>query len=116
MTPKEIELRAALHAAHDHLHAGRINEAHEALHCGINSKPSGTGNIDASQAARLGMLIDSFNHRCQELDICAAIVAFLPSATVPGATSIQMGGEIQACKHLERMLNLPPSNYTEREL
>lgn len=104
-------LRAALHSAHDHLHAGRVEEAHQSLHCGINDEVPETGNITLDATIRLSHLIEGFNHLCKESGLKACMVAFVDSATKPGCVSLQVGGEISACRMLERMLNAPPSNY-----
>ncbi len=96
-------LRAAIHTAHDHLHGGRVSEAHEALHCGINEREVAPANITSDDAARVQAFIQRFNQFCADEGVPAAVIVLLPSKTVAGAVSIQIGGHVptmQAVRHL----------------
>ena len=109
---ENASLRAAIHAAHDHLHHGRIDAAHEALHCGGEHGESEVlpgQNINVATAAKINGFIGGFNANCQKLGLSAAIVAFLPSATKPGYTSIQFGGSVEVIQWLREQLGQGPT-------
>lgn len=99
-------LRAAIAAAHDHLHHERYNEAHEALHCASAEEAERAvqqTNLTVEDSARVTHFVEDFNRLCARHRLPAATVVLVDSATVPGATSIQMGGcveTIQAVRHL----------------
>lgn len=65
----------------------------------------GQPNLTISESARAQVFAARFNALAIELDIQSAFIALMPSATVPGATSIQIGGEVAACKFLENMFS-----------
>lgn len=108
-----VSLRASIHAAHDHLHHGRIDEAHEALHCGGEHHEDDDvlpgQNINAGTAATINGFIGGFNGQCQKLGLNAAIVAFLPSATRAGHMSIQLGGSVEVIQWLRERLGMGPT-------
>jgi len=101
MVDDPTRLKAAIAAIHDHLHAGRINEAHEACECAMTGGEVSQANLTLPDTARAHVFAVKFNELCQSLDISAAFLALMPSATVPGATSFQVGGEVQAAKIIE---------------
>lgn len=96
------QLRAAVNTIHNHLHAGDVNAAHEACECAMQGQQVRQPNLTLSQTARAQLFAHRFNELCQSLDMEAAFVAFMPSATVPGATSIQLGGAVSVCKMVEQ--------------
>ncbi len=104
MSDELLRLRAALAAIHNHLHVGNVNAAHEACECAMSGALVSQSNLTVPQSARVQMFAVRFNAMCEELEMRAAFMALLPSATVRGATSIQVGGEVQTCKMLEKLL------------
>ena len=102
MTDQENQrLKAALAAIHNHLHAGNVNAAHEACECSMAGESVSQPNLTLSQSARANVFAARFNELCKSLDVQAAFLALFPSATLPGATSFQVGGEVTACKLIE---------------
>lgn len=97
-------LQAAIAAIHNHLHAGDVNAAHEACECAVSGKAVKQRNLTLSDTAKAARFAAEFNALCVNLGVRAAFVSFMPSATVPGATSIQMGGEVGVCQFIERAL------------
>lgn len=100
-------LTATLHVVHDHLHQGRVDEAHEALHCSIGGDAPDTGNITLADAATMQRFAGAFNRLCLEHGVMAATVTMVPSATVPGAMSIQLGGHVPTIQALRQMMGKP---------
>lgn len=106
----EIErLRAALTTAHDHLHAGRVDDAHESLHCAVRGEAVRPENVSVKGAAALTVFMGRFTDLCRELDMNAAAVCMLPSASRPGYVSIQLGGSVQVIKELRAMMGKTPT-------
>lgn len=101
MNDELTRLRAAIAAIHNHLHAGNVNGAHEACECAMSGGTVSQPNLTISQSARAQIFAARFNALCEQLDMRAAFLALMPSATVRGATSIQIGGEVETCKLLE---------------
>lgn len=99
--PEVERLTAAIAAIHDHLHAGDVNAAHEACERAMDSEQVTQRNLDLSTTAKAHRFCVGFNALCDQYDVEAATVMFLPSATVPGATSIQLGGAVRVCKAIE---------------
>ena len=98
-------LRAAIATIHNHLHSGRINDAHEACECAMSGGAISQPNLTIPDSAKVQVFAARFNSLCEELDMRAAFMAMLPSATVPGAFSFQIGGEVLACKVMENKFN-----------
>lgn len=111
MNDEVIRLQAAIAAIHNHLHAGNVNAAHEACECAINGAQVTQPNLTLSDSARIGRFATRFNELVTEYDMRAAFLALVPSATVPGAFSFQVGGEVTACKLLEQQLFSKRSTY-----
>lgn len=111
MSDDLTRLQAAIAAIHDHLHAGRVNEAHEACECAMNGDYVNQPNLTVPQSAIMQVFASKFNALAASLNISVAFVAFMPSATKPGCTSIQLGGEVEACKMVESMLGGNKSIY-----
>jgi hypothetical protein len=108
-----IKLRATIHAAHDHIHNGRISEGHEALHCGANEQIDEAlqgQNITQDAAARILRFTEDFNALCVEQGVPAAMVILVPSATMDGAMSIQVGGHIPTVQWIRHMMGKGPTS------
>lgn len=103
-------LTATLHVVHDHLHQGRTDEAHQALHCSIGGDEPNTGNLTLADAATLQRFAGAFNKLCLEHGVMAASVTLVRSATVPGAASLQIGGHVPTIQVLRQMLGMSPTN------
>lgn len=103
-TDEVTRLRAAIATIHDHLHAGRINEAHEACECAMQGAEVKQPNLTVPDSAKVQVFASRFNALCQELDMRAAFFAALPSATKPGYFSFQIGGMVWVCEHLEKKM------------
>lgn len=104
MTDEITRLRAAVASIHNHLHAGNVNAAHEACECAMSGGVVSQPNLSVPQSAKAQVFAARFNSLCEELDMQAAFIALMPSATLSGATSVQIGGEVKACKILEAKL------------
>lgn len=111
MTPLETRLLAALSAIHDHLHQGRINEAHQACECALEGTDVSQPNLALTDAANAQAFIASFNKLAQQHRLLACAVMYLPSATRRNYVSVQIGGNVHACKLLEEQLGSRPSTY-----
>jgi hypothetical protein len=107
-------LSAAIHAAHDHLHHGRVDEAHQALHCGIEGVAPDTGNITTADADALNSFIHGFNVTAKRAGLMACTVVFIPSATEPGKASMQIGGNVEAIQQLRHLLGMGPTRAAKR--
>lgn len=104
-------LKAAVATIHNHLHAGNVNAAHEACECAMVGEEVSQPNLTLSQTARAQTFAHRFNELCKSLDMEAAFLALMPSATKPGATSLQVGGAVYACKIIEDALRGKSSIY-----
>lgn len=106
----EVEtLRTAINTAHDHLHAGRVSEAHEALHCGIEGKTTEPVNITAEDSAKVQRFIHRFNEFCVSEGVPACVIVLLPSKTLQGAVSIQLGGHVPTIQVVRHMMGKGPT-------
>ena len=104
-SPHQVQkLQAAIAAIHNHLHAGDINAAHEACECALDGQPISQRNLSLGDASNATSFAATFNQLAKEHDIIAAFVALLPSSSVPGATSVQIGGNVMACKFIEQAM------------
>lgn len=101
-------LRATISAAHNFLHQGNVDAAHEALHCG-KSHAEAKQNIAVDDASKLQVMAEKFNHFCQANDIDACWVALVPSATREGFVSMQIGGCVEVVNHVRTSMGLPPT-------
>ena len=104
MDSEVVRLQAAISLIHNHLHAGEINKAHAACECALEGGQVSQPNLTTSQSASSNRLAYTLNDEIMKTGLSVAYVMFLPSATKKGYTSIQLGGEVEAAKHLERML------------
>ncbi len=104
MNDEITRLRAAISTIHDHLHAGRINEAHQACECAMDGVAVKQQHLSVPDSAKAAIFAHKFNELTQELGLHAAFFAILPSATKPGYVSVQIGGEVTATRMLENQL------------
>lgn len=104
MNDELTRLRAAIATIHNHLHAGNVNAAHEACECAMSGGEVSQPNLTIQQSSRVQIFAARFNALCEQLDMRAAFLALMPSATASGAISIQIGGEVETCKLLESQM------------
>jgi hypothetical protein len=113
-------LKAALSAIHDRLHASEVDQAHELCECALSGESVTQPNISADAAAAGLQFAADFNRLVQRYDLRACCITLVPSATVDGSVSLQMCGEVGACKVVEGMLRGEVSTYmgdhSQREL
>lgn len=106
------QLRAKLLAAHDLLHNNKLNELHDVLHCESCDEAedvlSGM-NITIETGNRLSLFSSEFNRLCATHRVLAAFTCWIPSASTPGYTSIQMGGSVDVIQWLRREMGLKPT-------
>ena len=104
-------VKAALSAIHDALHAGDENRAHELCERALSGGEVTQPNLDAGNSAKAMSFAVDFNRIAERSGLRACCVLMLPSSTVPGATSLQLLGEVESCKVVERMLRGQESTY-----
>ena len=75
MTETEQRLTAAIAAIHDHLHAGRVNDAHAACECALSGAEVRQPNLTLPQTARAHLFAHRFNELCISLDMTAGFLA-----------------------------------------
>lgn len=108
---ENVRLKAALAAIHDALHADDANRAHELCECAIAGQAASQPNLNTSSAAAAMTFAVDFNRLAERSGLRACCVLLMPSSTVKGATSIQLLGEVAACKVVERMMIGKESTY-----
>lgn len=104
-------LKSALGAIHDALHASDIDRAHELTECAIGGQTVAQKNLTPEATALTMEFAASFNALCDKHRARACCVLVLPSATVPNAVSLQLCGEVSACKIVEEQLRGHASTY-----
>lgn len=104
-------LKAALAGIHDALHAGDENRAHELCECALAGGDATQPNLSTDSAAAAMTFAADFNRLADRSKLRACCVLLMPSSTVTGGTSIQLLGEVAACKVVERMINGKASMY-----
>lgn len=114
MTPEEevVFLRAKLEAVHDHLHHGRVDEAHVACHCEdapAADEPVPGQNVSMTHAAKLTEFAKWFNEKARGLDLMACWVCFVPSATKKDFFSTQIGGNVGAIQQVRHLMGHGPT-------
>jgi hypothetical protein len=97
-------LRAALGAIHDLLHRNDVDGAHAAVECALDGETVSQPNITAGETAKLHGFIADFNARATRDGLMAATVVLIPSKTDERKVSIQLGGNVVACKVVEDAL------------
>ncbi len=104
-------MKAALSAIHDALHAGDENRAHELCECALSGGEVSQPNLSTSSAADAMTFAADFNHLAERSGLLACCILLLPSSTVPNATSVQLLGNVAACKAVEGMIRGEQSTY-----
>ncbi len=104
-------LKAALCAVHDALHADDVNRAHELCECAIDGETVTQPNISAGEAAKGMAFAAQFNRLAAQHRMHACCITLVPSKTVENAVSLQLCGQIDACKIVEGMLRGKESTY-----
>lgn len=104
-------LKASLSAIHDALHADQVDRAHELCECALSGQSVTQPNISVSDAAKGMSFAADFNRLAERYGFRSCCVTLVPSTTVKGAVSLQMCGEVQACKIVERMMRGRESTY-----
>lgn len=105
-------LRAVVHAIHDDLHHGRVEEAHKRAHCGEAvdlDEPLPGQNVTARDASEVATFMAEFNELAREYGVMACTVVAVKSATVPGAYSFQIGGHVATIQYVRHQMGLPPT-------
>lgn len=98
---ENVRLKAALAAIHDALHRNDVNAAHEACECAMEGGVAKQPNLTQLDSAKVQAFIAAFNVMAKQRGLMAACVLLLPSATKPDHVSIQLGGNVVACKLIE---------------
>jgi hypothetical protein len=104
-------LKAALGAIHDRLHADDVDGAHEQCECALEGKAVTQPNLSVENTAKSMDFATRFNALADSARVRACCVLLLPSKTIPGATSLQICGEVNACKVVEQALRGSSSVY-----
>jgi hypothetical protein len=104
-------LKAALSAIQDRLHANEVDQAHELCECALSGESVTQPNISVQDAAVGMQFAADFNRLVARSGLRACCITLVPSATVEGAVSLQMFGEVGACKAVEGMLRGEVSTY-----
>ena len=104
-------LQSAISAIHDHLHADRVNEAHEACECALAGGVATQPNLTMTDGARVMAFAAEFNELAARHRMNACWIGLVPSATTPNAVSMQLGGAVQACRIVEAQLRGAASTY-----
>lgn len=104
-------LRSALGAIHDALHANEIDRAHALTECAIGGQTVSQRNLTPEATAMSMGFASEFNALAEKHRARACCVLVLPSATVENAVSLQLCGEVAACKIVEERLRGHASVY-----
>lgn len=104
-------LKSALSAIHDALHRNDANRAHELCECALDGEEVAQPNITAGHGAKLQDFIARFNRDAGALGLMACSVIFVPSKTDSRKVSVQLGGNVAACKLVEQMFGGGSSTY-----
>lgn len=104
---RERELRAE----NRRLHANEVDRAHELCECAIEGKAVSQPNISVADAAKGMTFAADFNRLVERSGFRACCVTLVPSKTVDGAVSLQLCGEVTACKVVESMIRGHESTY-----
>lgn len=99
---KAEETMAVIHKAHDLLHQGDIEGAHEALHCGVNRQPLKREDAATGPAALLAFSV-AFSALCREHKVAAAFLAIMPRPG-QGEDSLQVGGAVSVVEWIKGRL------------
>lgn len=97
-------MKAALSAIHNALHANEVDRAHDLCECAIEGETVTQPNISEGDAARGQAFAASFNRLASEAGLTACCITLVSSKTIPNAVSLQLCGNVQACRVVEAML------------
>lgn len=111
LTREVRRLKSAISAIHNHLHADDVNAAHQACECALDGGATTQPNLNERDSATAMDFAAAFNELATRYKVRASGITMMPSATVPGATSLQIFGEVGACRWLEAQLRGAPSTY-----
>lgn len=100
------KLEAAIGAAHALLHAGQIDEAHNALHCGVGGEDVASPHLDPSSTANLHRFGSRFNKLAADAGLVVAWIALVPDPAKPGFMSVQIGGAVTAIRYVRQQMRL----------
>lgn len=105
-------LKSALSAIHDALHAAEVDRAHELCECALSGEAVAQPNLSVANGAKGMTFASDFNRVLAAHEgVRACCIMLLPSKTVPNAVSLQLCGEVEACKVVESMLRGQASTY-----
>jgi precorrin-3B methylase len=108
---ENARMKAALSAIHDALHANEVDRAHELCECAIDGEVVTQPNISEGDAARGIAFAAQFNQLAKRAGLMACCITLVPSKTVANAVSLQLCGNVEACKVIEEMLRGRASTY-----
>ncbi len=97
-------LRAAVMTIHEHLHRGNVELAHQAAHDAIHGDGPRVHqpNLTLGQSNTIALFSRAMMRVAENYQLEAVCwVVAMPSATTPGATSFQIGGNAQLCEFIE---------------
>jgi hypothetical protein len=104
-------LQSAVSAIHDRLHADDVNGAHELCECAINGGSVTQPNLSEEDGSDVIAFAAAFNALAERHRMMACVVTLMPSATVPGAVSLQLAGNVTACRVVEEQIRGRASTY-----
>lgn len=104
-------LKAALSAIHDKLHADDIDGAHELVECALGGQTVSQPNLSVADAASGLDFAARFNALAEQYGKHACCIIVERSASRPGHASLQLCGEVFACKVVEQQLRGSASTY-----
>jgi precorrin-3B methylase len=108
---ENARMKSALSAIHDALHANEVDRAHELCECAIEGETVTQPNISDGDAARVLTFAAQFNQLAKAADIMACCITLVPSKTVENAVSLQLCGNVAACKVVEELIRGHESTY-----
>lgn len=104
-------LKSALSAIHDALHATEVDRAHELCECALAGEAVSQPNLSVADGAKGMTFASDFNRMAAASGVRACCVMMLTSATVEGAVSLQLCGDVGVCKVVEGMMRGHESTY-----
>ncbi len=104
-------MKSALSAIHDALHAAEVDKAHELCECALSGGEVTQPNLNVTDSAKAMTFAADFNKLAERSGVRACCIVMLPSATVAGAVSLQLLGEVETCKVVEGMMRGKESTY-----
>lgn len=104
-------MKAALDAIHNALHANEVDRAHGLCECALSGEVVSQPNLSVADGAKGMTFAADFNRLVERAGLRACCITMVPSATVAGAVSLQLCGEVTVCKIVERMMRGAESTY-----